>query len=73
MPTATVKQTIRERSLKNHWASVVRDPEVLSLGDNQFEVTVYALGGDYAADIEATIRRANIFARAPLGTKKTGQ
>ena len=50
------RRRIQTAALLQHWASVVRDPEVQLLGEDCLEVTVFTLDSDYAHRIESAIR-----------------
>jgi small-conductance mechanosensitive channel len=56
-----VRKVIMERALISHWSSVVRQPRVKALGDGNYEVTVFALHGDYGPEIESLVRHAPLF------------
>jgi hypothetical protein len=53
-----VRRVARESALLCHWASVVRDPELVAVGPSEFEITVFALDRDHAPEVEAAVRRA---------------
>lgn len=52
------KATIREAALVCHWAALGRDPEVVPLDGDRFEVTIYALDADRVRDVERAVRSA---------------
>ena len=56
-----VRQAVQVQALTCPWSSLVRDPELRSLGHGRFEVTVFALDKDYVTEIEAAVRRASVF------------
>ncbi len=49
------RRAVLEAALCAHWASVVRQPQIKALGEHTYEVTVFALNGDYAMDVEAAV------------------
>lgn len=55
---ADVRRTARESALLCHWASALRDPELVAVGPNEFEVTVFALDRDHAPEVESAVRKA---------------
>jgi hypothetical protein len=55
---SATRQAIIEAAMCAHWSSVVRTPEVRPLGNDVYEVTVYALDGDHGPDIEAAVVKA---------------
>lgn len=57
-PMPEAKAAIKEAALVCHWAALGRDPEVVALEENRFEVTVYALDADRVRDVERAVRRA---------------
>jgi hypothetical protein len=58
LPLPELKALIRLHALNSHWSSIARQPDVEATSGGAFEVTVFALDADHAADVEATVRRA---------------
>ncbi|NRA36467.1 MAG: mechanosensitive ion channel [Polyangiaceae bacterium] len=58
MPGAQAKTVIRHAALRSHFASAVREPVLRARAEGGFEVTVFALDADRAADVEASVRDA---------------
>ncbi len=52
---ADARRAVLEAALCAHWASVVRKPQIKPLGKQIYEVTVFALNGDYAMDVESAV------------------
>jgi small-conductance mechanosensitive channel len=52
------KNRIRQAALRSHWSSVTRDPDVTFLGNDLFEVSVFALDTDHGPAIEDAVRQA---------------
>jgi small-conductance mechanosensitive channel len=65
-----VREAIQMHALNCCWSSLVREPELRSLGQGRFEVTVFALDKDYASDIEMAVRRAPVFGDVHLGASR---
>ena len=55
---AEAKRRVRAAAVSCHWAAIARRPEVLSLGDGRYEVTVFSLDPDRAGDLERAVRTA---------------
>lgn len=55
---AEARTRIRAAALGNHWASFVREPEIVGKDAGEIEVTVYALDPDRAPEVESAVRRA---------------
>ena len=58
LPLREAKDRAREAALLNHWASIVREPEIVLTDGDRLEVTVFALHPDHAPDVEAAVRQA---------------
>ena len=56
--SAEVMAKIQRSALLCHWSSVVRSPEVRALPEGAFQVTVFPLVSERAAEIEQRVRRA---------------
>jgi len=52
------RRTIRERALLCHWSSIARPPQVVAAGPDELEITVFAIDGDRAPEIERAVREA---------------
>ena len=52
------KEIAQRVALLHHWASIVREPQVTLRDVGTVEVTVFALDGDHAYEIEAAVRQA---------------
>jgi len=55
---AEAKRQIRDAALRCHWAAIARDPEVVVLDGDRYEVTVFALDPDRVREVEAAVRAA---------------
>ncbi len=61
---SAVKHLLTEHALCSYYTSAVRRPLVRPLGNDRYEVTVFALHVDYGPAIEADVRRAPIVAQS---------
>jgi hypothetical protein len=63
------KTTIRQCAMLSHWSSVVREPEVAVIDDQNCEVTVFLLDVDHVMDVEAAVRKAVSAWRPSIGRR----
>ncbi len=61
---AETKRRIREAALRCHWAAIARDPEIVVLDADRYEVTVFALDPDRVREVESAVRAALTDARS---------
>ncbi len=63
------RAAVLEAAMCSHWASVVRQPEVKSIGKNGYEVTVFALNPDHGMDVENAVLSVTGFSRVAETTE----
>jgi hypothetical protein len=52
-----LRRAIHESALLCHWSSPARDPVLATAEQGAIDVTVFAIAGDYAPEIESAVRR----------------
>ena len=62
---AETKKQIREAALRCHWAAIARDPEIVVIDADRYEVTVFALDPDRVREVETAVRAALAQASLP--------
>ena len=64
---AHARRFAREAAMRSHWSSPVREPQVLTVGE-ELEVTIFSLDRDRGADVESVVRRELSSASNPGST-----